>query len=119
MKQLALIIVLALVSMGTWGDFSCPDGAAPVCIDKGDKICPGSSKCVDHNATCFDNYPCGISSGFVCESEYHDILTDYESVVGQHNELASENTDLREKRLAQKNCVLNAATLENAKKCAR
>ena len=94
MKQLAFFAVLALVSAGAWGDFSCPNGTEPACIDNGDKVCPGSTRCVDHEATCFDEYPCDFSGGFVCDSEYDDLMNDYEKTVRQYNELASENVEL-------------------------
>ena len=114
-----LIVALAAVSTAAWGDFSCPNGTEPACLDNGDKVCPDSSRCVDEHATCFDDYPCDLSGGFVCESEYDDLMKDHKQVVRQHDELASENVALREKRLAQKNCVLNASTLDDARKCVR
>lgn len=119
MKRFALIAVLTLFSIGAWGDFSCPNGTEPACIDEGDKVCPSSTKCVDNDATCFDDYPCDVGGGFVCESEYDNVLNDSETAVRQYNELASENTDLRARRLDQKNCVLNASSLEDAKRCIR
>jgi hypothetical protein len=99
------------------GDVSCPDGTGAACLDIGDKVCPGSTKCVDVGATCFDEYPCDLSKGFVCESTYDDVLDELKQAVRQHDELALENVALRERRLEQKNCVLNAATLDNAKRC--
>ena len=119
MRKLVLIAALVLVSTGVWGDFSCPNGAEAACLDSGDKVCPGSTKCVDEGATCFDEYPCDLSGGFVCESEYDDVLDDYKEAVRQHNQLVSENTDLRVRRLEQKNCVINAFTLNDAKRCVR
>ena len=118
-KQLALIAVLALVSTGAWGDFSCPTGTEVACLESGDKVCPSSTKCVDEGATCFDAYPCDLNGSFVCESEYDDVMNDYKQAVIEHNQLASENTGLRETRLEQKNCVINASTLEDAKRCVR
>ena len=119
MNRFVLIVALALVSSGMRGDFSCPDGTAPACLEPGNKVCPGSTKCVDDGATCFDVYPCDLSDGFVCGSEHDEVLKDYKKAVIQHNELALENTALRERRLEQKNCVMNAPTLEDAKKCVR
>jgi len=101
------------------GGFSCPDGTGAACLDIGDKVCPGSTKCVDVSATCFDEYPCDLSEGFVCESGYDDVLDDLKQAVRQHDELALENVVLRERRLEQKNCVLGASTLDNAKRCVR
>jgi hypothetical protein len=101
------------------GDFSCPDGTKPYCLDSGDKACPSSTKCVNDEATCFDDYPCDLSDGFFCASQYDNVLNDCKDVVRQYNELASENLDLRERRMAQKNCVINACTLEEARTCVR
>jgi len=117
MQKLILIFVLALVSSGSWGDFSCPDGTNAACLDNGDQVCPGSAKCVNNDDVCFDKHTCPSGGSFICESEYDDILNNYKKVVSQHNDLISENVDLRERRLEQKNCVLNASTLENAHRC--
>lgn len=119
MKKLILIVELALISTAVWSDFSCPDGSNAACLDDGDKVCPSSTKCVDDGATCFDEYPCELSEGFVCETKYDNVLDDCKQAVSQHNELALENVGLRERRLEQKNCVLNASTLEEAKSCVR
>jgi len=119
MKRLALIAALALVSTGAWGGFSCPNGTKAVCLNTDDKVCPTSAKCVDDGATCFDGYACDLNKGFVCESTYDDVLSDYKQTVRQHNELALENVALRERRLEQKNCVINASTLDDAKRCVR
>jgi len=119
MKRLVFFAVLALTSIGAWGISSCPNGAELACLDIGAKVCPRSTKCVNHNATCFDEYPCDISGGIVCESEYDDVLNNYEKVVRQYNGLISENVELRARRLEQKNCVLNTSTLEEAKNCVR
>lgn len=99
--------------------FLCPADTQPSCLAPGDNVCPGSTKCVDENATCFEQYPCETSGGFVCGAEYDEVLNDYQNAVRQNNELASENVGLRESRLDKKNCVLNASTLEDAKTCVR
>lgn len=117
MKRIALIALLALTSFGVCGDFSCPDGTKPACLENDHKVCPSSAKCVDAGATCFEEYPCDPGGGFVCDFEYDDVLSDYKNAVRLHDELASENIDLRVKRLAQKNCVANASTLKEAKRC--
>jgi hypothetical protein len=119
MKQLALAILLTLVSLGALSDFTCPDGTEPACLANSDKVCPGASKCVDFGATCFDDYPCDSRGGFVCASSYDDTLNNYKEAVSQHDQLASENVGLRETRLEQKNCVLNASSLETAQNCVR
>ena len=99
--------------------FLCPDGTDAACLDIGDQVCPGSARCVGDHATCFDEYPCGPGEGFVCASEYDDMLSKLKQVAAQHDELAAENVALREKRLEQKNCVINSATLKDAIRCVR
>ena len=101
------------------GGFLCPHGTDAACLETGDKVCPGSTRCVDDHATCIDEYPCGSGEGFVCASEYDDILNKLNQVVREHDELAAENVALRERRLEQKNCVINAATLKDAIRCVR
>lgn len=101
------------------GGFLCPDGTDAACLDAGDTVCPDLARCIDDQATCFDEYPCDPDEGFVCASEYDDMLNKLQQVAAQHDELASENVALREKRLEQKNCVINAATLKDAIRCVR
>lgn len=101
------------------GGFLCPDGTDAACLETGDKLCPGSTRCVSDRATCFDEYPCDLSEGFVCASEYDDILNKLKQVAREHDELASENVALRARRLEQRNCVINAATLKDAIRCVR
>ena len=113
------VSTITTLSSGKRGDFSCPDGTGAACLGIGDKVCPGSAKCIDDHATCFDEYPCDLSEGFVCASEYDDILNRLKQVARQHDELALENVALRERRLEQRNCVINAATLNDAIKCVR
>ena len=117
MKTLLFLFVLSLLSTGVWADFSCPNGTNEVCLTDGDTVCPASAKCVDNDAVCLDQRSCDSPSGFICGSEYDDVLNDNKKVVSQYNQLLSENVDLREKRLEQKNCVINASTLKDAKKC--
>ena len=119
LRERARVSTTTLLSNGKRGDFSCPDGTGAACLDSGDKVCPGSTKCVDEGATCFDEYPCDLSGGFVCESTYDDAMRDYQQAVRQYDELASENVDLREQRLERKNCVINTSTLEAARRCVR
>ena len=119
LRERAEVSTNTSLSNGKCGGFSCPDGADAACLDRSDKVCPGSAKCVDDRATCFDEYPCDISEGFVCASKYDDVLDDLKQAVKLHDELASENVALRERRLEQKNCILNSSTLDDAKKCVR
>ena len=119
MKLLTLCTALFLIPTTSWAEFSCPQATEPACLDHGDKVCPGSTICVDKRATCFDNYPCDPGDGFVCQSNFDKVLQDAKVAAYQHGQLASENTVLREKRLERKNCVLNASTLAGARQCVR
>lgn len=119
MKYLVFSAVLILVSKVAWCDFTCEDGTEPACLDKGDKVCPASARCVDSSAVCFDEFPCDVSEGFVCESRYDAMMHDYREAVKEHDALAKQNVDLREQRLDRKNCVLNASTLAGARQCVR
>ena len=47
------------------------------------------------------------------------IMSDYEKTVNQYNQLTSENVALRNQRLEQKNCVINAASVKDAIRCVR
>ena len=89
------------------------------CLEAEDKICPGSTKCVDIDIDCYDKNSCASDTGFICESDYAEVMNDYKTAVSQHNELAAENAVLREQRLEQKNCVINAETLKIAIRCVR
>ena len=117
MLKLILLAAITMLSTATWSDFSCPDGTNEACLETGDKVCPGSAKCVSSDVVCLDKQTCAPGVGFICESEYDEILKDYKKLVSQHNQLASDNVSLRERRLEQKNCVKNASNLKDAKKC--
>ena len=119
MKTLVFLFVLLLVSTGAQGEFTCLDGTSPACLDGGDTVCPASAKCVDDKAVCLDESSCDSDRGFICGSEYDSFLNDYKKVVAQYNELTSENVDLREERLEQRNCVINAHSLKDAIRCVR
>ena len=119
MKNGILVIVLLLASTAAWSEFSCPDGTHASCLEDGDKVCPVSTKCVDIDIDCYDKSSCDSDTGFICESDYAEVMNDYKTAVIQHNELAAENEVLREQRLEQKNCVINAGTLKIAIRCVR
>jgi hypothetical protein len=119
MKNGILIITLVVASTTAWGQFNCPDGTHAACLEAEDKICAGSTKCVDIEIDCYDKNSCASDTGFVCESDYAEVMNDYKTAVIQHNELAAENAVLREQRLEQKNCVINAASLKIAIRCVR
>ena len=111
--------MLILFATSVFADFTCPDGVTPVCLDKGDKVCPATARCVDSSAVCFDSFPCDASEGFVCESRYDAMMKDYREAAKEHEALGKQNVELREQRLAWKNCVLNADTLAGARQCVR
>ena len=119
MKTLVFFLILSLAPMGAWADFICPDGTKEACLGDGDSVCPITGKCVDDAAVCLDPESCKSPRGFICGSEYDAVLADYEKVVGQYNQLISENVKLREVRLEQKNCVINAQSLKEAIRCVR
>lgn len=117
MKTLISIFVLSLVPIVTWSDFSCPAGENIVCIEEADTICPDYAKCVADNAICLDEHACESDRGYICGSEYDELMNDYQKAVDQYNQLISDNVALREKRLQQKNCVRNASSLLEARRC--
>lgn len=119
LRERAEVSTNTIISHGKRGDFSCQTGTEPACLGTGDKVCPGSTKCIDEGATCFDAYPCDLSEGFVCAAEYDGFKNGYNQAVRQNDELASENVELRVKRLETKNCVINAAGLKDAIRCVR
>jgi len=117
MHKLIITTALILFATNAWCDFTCTDGSNPVCLDKGDKVCPATARCVDTSAVCFDEFPCDVSEGFVCESRYDAMMKDYKETAQEHDTLAKQNVELREQRQQWKNCVLNASTLLEARKC--
>ncbi len=119
MKTVIFLIALSLLSSSALGDYSCPDGTNAACLNNGDNVCPASAKCVNNEAVCLDGRACDSARGYICGSEYDEVLKDYEKVVSQYNQLTLENVDLRNIRLEQRNCVINAATLKDAIKCVR
>jgi hypothetical protein len=119
MKAVIFLFALSLLSSSASGDYSCPDGTNAACLGNGDTVCPASAKCVGNEAVCLDGRACDSARGYICGSEYDELMKDYEKVVSQYNQLTSENVGLREIRLEQRNCVINAATLKDAIKCVR
>jgi hypothetical protein len=119
MKAVMFLLALSLFSSSVLGDFSCPEGTKAACLDHVDTVCPAYAKCVNNEAVCLDESACDSARGYICGSEYDEVMKDYEKVVGQYNQLTSENVDLRETRLEQRNCVINAATLKDAIRCVR
>ena len=118
MSRLVLIIFLTLISLGVRGEILCPDGSSAVCLANGDNICPSSAKCVSSDVVCLDKTSC-TGGSFICDTSYDKLMADYKKAAGQYDDLVSENVSLREQRLAQKNCVLNASSLDEAQMCFR
>ena len=119
MQKLIWMLALMLTSASAWAGLSCPPGTDAACLDNGDKVCPLSTKCVSEDVICLDKNSCGPEDSFMCRSDHELVLKDYESAVNEQNKLAAENVDLRVERLERKNCVINAATLEDAISCVR
>ncbi len=119
LKERTSVATEITIGNGKLGGFICPEGFEPACLNAGDKVCPGTTKCVDDGATCLDDFPCDPGGGFVCGSQYDDMMNGYKKALSQNDELASNNVALREKRLEIKNCVLNASTLIRARSCVR
>ena len=119
MKTVIFLVALSLLSSSVLAEFSCLDGTNAACLDLGDTVCPASAKCVENEAVCLDQNDCDSARGYICGSEYDEVLKDYEKVVSQYNQLTSENVDLRNIRLEQRNCVINAGTLKDAISCVR
>ena len=118
MNRLAMILLLALPAFVS-AEFTCPAGTEAACLEAGDKVCAGDTKCVDRSATCLEDFPCNLNEGFVCTSEHDASLADCRDKVAQYEALIKENVDLRQERLDRKNCVLNSTSLAEAQKCAR
>jgi len=119
MKTIMFLLAFSLVPATTWGDFSCPDATRATCLEVGDTVCPVSANCVADDAVCLDRQGCDSDRGYICGSQYDAVMNDYEKAVSQYNQLTSENVELRSQKLEQKNCVINAATLEDAIECVR
>ena len=103
----------------SWAKFSCPEGTEVACIEASDRVCAANTKCVDTNATCFDEFPCRPDEGYVCGSEYDAALKDHQRSTEKYDQLVKENVGLRQERLDRKNCVLNATGLNEAQQCVR
>lgn len=85
--------VFALIAAGANAQsFSCTFGRA-TCLDYGDKVCSQFGKCVDDNAICFEQFTCNYA-GFVCKSDYDELVREYEGVVRRHDELLGDCRDM-------------------------
>lgn len=119
MNRFSLVLILFLAPALAVADFACPDGTEAACIETGDRICSASTKCVNENTTCFDDFPCKADEGYVCGAEYDAALNDHKRSTQKYDQLVKENVDLRQERLDRKNCVLNATGLTEAQTCVR
>jgi len=113
------LCAMTLMSPGAPGDYSCPEGSNMVCVDAADTVCPASARCVSNEAICLDEKACNSARGYICGSDYDDVLLEHEQIVHKYNQLTSENVELRDERLERRNCVINAATLKEAIGCVR
>lgn len=119
MKTIIFIFALLLSPSIVLADFSCLDGTRAACLDQGDSVCPATAKCVSNESVCLNGSDCDSARGYICGSEYDELLKDHEKVVSQYNQLRSENVELRNTRLEQRNCVINAQTVKAAISCVR
>lgn len=91
----AIIAVFLLSTADVFAqNFSCSYGRA-ACLDYGDIVCRSTAKCVNANAICFDSFTCDYN-GFVCKSEFNDVIDEYNALLGNNRKLVSEFNDLSE-----------------------
>lgn len=110
--------------------FSCPYGKEGACLAPDDMICSSPAKCVSSDTVCFDSNTCD-SSGFICNSQYKTLETEYNEVAGicrtiaaefddleiKHGDLVNEHNDLLRRQKIIKICVVYASTIEEAQSC--
>tara|TARA_R110002072_G_scaffold301599_1_gene481685 strand:- start:37 stop:924 length:888 start_codon:yes stop_codon:yes gene_type:complete len=119
--QKIFLVVLLIFPLSAFGSsFSCPGGTDPACLDYGAKVCKSFSKCVSDNAkvcepfskcvsdyakvckssakcvsdgaTCFEQYTCGLSNRFVCESDFDDLKSEYYDLLSDNQNLRNKNS---------------------------
>ncbi|GHC36572.1 hypothetical protein GCM10007291_42530 [Gemmobacter nanjingensis] len=125
MRVLLSLLALAAASPVLGQSFSCRIGTQPACLDYGDKVCSSSGMCVDRNAACFDQYQCNYE-GFTCKSNVTECVEAHDSLLRKHNELVddfNENLEIAKRMAARlddiESCLINASTLDEAKRCAQ
>ncbi len=73
--------------------FSCPLGSRGSCLSYGEQICSSYGKCVDSSAVCFSAFTCD-HKGFLCKSEYDDLVDDYNRLGSKRKVLENSYNDL-------------------------
>tara|TARA_B100000378_G_C17925750_1_gene371414 strand:+ start:297 stop:692 length:396 start_codon:yes stop_codon:yes gene_type:complete len=130
MKLFLTFLLLIINSFAFGNNFSCPYGKQGACLDYSDKVCSAFSKCVDQNATCFNQSACGYG-GFVCKSDLESLANDYDSLasrckrvasdyddlVNKYNDLVNDYNNQLEKHNSYKNCIEYSQSLDDAKLC--
>lgn len=120
---LTLCLCIPLSAGQAQESFSCPFGTDGACLSFGDKVCPGSGKCVDQNASCFDSFACDYN-GFACKSDvdeirtkYNDLVTRYNSSLDEIDQLTGQVVTLRSTLTDMQTCLSAARSLEQAQAC--
>lgn len=122
---LTLLMAFAFApNVPAYGDsFSCSYGKKAACLDYGDKVCSSLAKCVSNDAVCFNSYTCDYN-GFICKSEYNDLLSKCKNISTEHDDLVDEyNNLLRKYKIVVseyedlQSCVSYASTLDEARDC--
>ena len=80
------ICCLFIFSLPANAAFECYSGR-PACLQSNDKV-------VSSNAECFSSGTCGWG-GFVCKSDYEEVVDMYDRLVSNYDDLESEYEYLR------------------------
>ena len=80
------ICCLFIFSLPVNAAFECYSGR-PACLQSNDKV-------VSSNAECFSSGTCGWG-GFVCKSDYEEVVDMYDRLVSNYDDLESEYEYLR------------------------
>ena len=80
------ICCLFIFSLPVNAAFECYSGR-PACLQSNDKV-------VSSNAECFSSGTCGWG-GFVCKSDYEEVVDIYDRLVSNYDDLESEYEYLR------------------------
>jgi hypothetical protein len=108
---LLIIIIFLNYSLFSYSQtFSCDFDKKAACLDY-------NSKVVDSQATCFNQYSCGLSNNFVCANEYDEVVDKYNDLVKKNNELIDSLKSVINENENIKFCLGYATTLEEVKNC--
>lgn len=112
MRFLLIVMTLFLFTAdASTQSFTCSYGKRAACLDYSDKVCSLFSKCISSDAVCFDSYTCDYN-GFVCKSDFNEIVDKYDGLVTKHNDLISRIDSLEW-------CLKRADDMEDVSKCMR